>query len=140
MSWFTDLFKRDRDLERFRLATAYVNRNCRYKADPGWQLKELQAGETGDCDSFAVTIYRQLRLYGVPEEQMAVVAYKHWTGQDHAVLQAKSRDTGKVFYLDGVYNNVLSSPPTSPILATLPPAVWPAVKQQAARKKAPLYP
>lgn len=134
-NWFTNLFRQDPDEQDLRIATDAIHRTRRYLADPGWQLKELEAGMTGDCDSFALTLaYHLMRIYRWPRLRiLAIVAYNHWQGGEHAVLQVQTA-RGNVYYADPVFNKVTTSLPAK-IDATIPPELWDLVREVYTHKK-----
>ena len=80
-----------------------VNRQIRFKNNPGWQFQEWPKDEqgfhAGDCDSYAITKAMELQRAGIEAKRMAIVATRLDDGQDHAVLRVLTPD-GKYMFLD----------------------------------------
>lgn len=131
--WLKNILGENPELNKIRDLTEFVHKNCVYKADPGWQLNFLMPGQVGDCDSFAATVAKILEANGVPMSRMAVVAYKFWDGQDHAVLQIQSEDGHTIWYADAVYNTV-SREIDGPALVTAPEPLWELLRNRSKSK------
>lgn len=129
--FFRDTFNPSHELRELRRICSEVHRRP-YKKYGGWDLRELQPREAGNCAAMAYTAYLACKKSGpLLTATYALVVVETWRGIAHTQLKVEtSRNT---WYVDPTYNTVARSP-MSQVYGLLGEETWPVLKAAFERK------